>query len=107
MSWTIQSPPNPIVLNDDGNQVSGTSIAWKDKNNSVITSESVIAQPEAETWVSSQGVELIEGAEVVTMVSYLWNNDTVALTWDGQNYSDSFSSDKYNDIGVVFETSWS
>ena len=106
MSWTIQQPPNPIVVNDAGVQVSNDAIVWKDKNNATIVAETPIAEVSDSTWVNSLGVELIEGEEVVQMTPFLWNNGTETLTWDGQNYTENFSSNRYNDIGVVFETSW-
>ena len=57
MSWTIQKPPNPIIIDDSGNQVSGTSVVWVDKNNTVITNTSVISQPSADTWLAPSGTE--------------------------------------------------
>lgn len=108
MSWTIQQPPNPIVVNDAGNQVPSTTVVWVDKNNTTITAGTPIAEAIAESsWVSPTGVTFTSDTQVQPMTAANWNNPLITLTWNGDNYNaDVYSSIQYDSIGVVFETSW-
>ena len=107
MSWTIQKPPNPIIIDDSGNQVSGTSVVWVYKNNTVITNTSVISQPSADTWLAPSGTEFSSETQNQQMQSANWDNSLITLTWDGQNFTDTYSSNQYDEITMVFETNWS